>query len=313
MRDMPAGSQLAEAMGARWVEPARVPLVAGPVEEISAAARIPPPGLFLLEADWPNACVWGFSPYDSAMVVNEGLLQILQPQELRAVLAHEVGHIVNGSIAEQTVMGARAAGIEDAVELAKVAVRLATMVTTSLLDDFFVIVGGAVVDRAVRAASQRRFTKWHHAHEFAADAHAAQLGLAPWLVTALFKMERAFSTATEALPSWSRVAQFSAKVSESSTHPSNFARLCALPGPFRPLIEQTWCPRCTMGFAALDAVCPGCGQAAEELCCQCNFMTRFDDRYCTSCGTRKPTHCRACGRSASDDEPYCFQCGLAVP
>ena len=76
------------------------------VKEISIAAGIPAPSVFIVPDDAPNAFSLGRSPKHASLMVSEGLLEKLTPEELKGVLAHEVSHIKNYDIRPRTVVTA---------------------------------------------------------------------------------------------------------------------------------------------------------------------------------------------------------------
>lgn len=63
------------------------------VEEMSIAAGIPRPKLYIVPDDDLNAFATGFSPEKSYIFVTQGLLDNLSREELQAVVAHEISHI----------------------------------------------------------------------------------------------------------------------------------------------------------------------------------------------------------------------------
>lgn len=73
------------------------------VEELAANAGIPKPRIFLVPQDQPNAFATGRNPENAVVAVTSGIVRILNPDELRGVLSHELGHIVNRDILIQTV------------------------------------------------------------------------------------------------------------------------------------------------------------------------------------------------------------------
>lgn len=80
------------------------------VGELASRAGLPMPRLFVVESDMPNAFATGRNKTHAVVAVTSGLLKILDKEELRGVLAHELAHIKNndmliGSIAA-TVAGA---------------------------------------------------------------------------------------------------------------------------------------------------------------------------------------------------------------
>ena len=65
------------------------------VRRLAQQADVPAPSLRVLESNVPNAYTVGLTPNSSTIVVSEGLLDALSPDEQRAVLAHELAHVTN--------------------------------------------------------------------------------------------------------------------------------------------------------------------------------------------------------------------------
>ena len=66
------------------------------VAEMSIAAGLPkPPEIYIIDCMMPNAFATGMNPKHSAIAVTTGLLTTLDRDELQAVVAHEIAHIVN--------------------------------------------------------------------------------------------------------------------------------------------------------------------------------------------------------------------------
>ena len=63
------------------------------VEELSIAASLPKPDVYIIQDDAPNAFATGMSPDNSAVAVTTGLLQRMNRDELSGVIAHELAHI----------------------------------------------------------------------------------------------------------------------------------------------------------------------------------------------------------------------------
>ncbi|MDY6407093.1 MAG: M48 family metallopeptidase [Pseudomonadota bacterium] len=68
------------------------------VENVALAAGIPTPQVYLLQSRALNAFATGYSPQNAAITLTTGLIERLSPLELEAVIAHEVGHILNRDI-----------------------------------------------------------------------------------------------------------------------------------------------------------------------------------------------------------------------
>lgn len=68
------------------------------VERLSGNAGIPMPRLYLTPSPQPNAFATGRNPAHGVVAVTEGLLQLLNREELEGVIAHELAHIKNRDI-----------------------------------------------------------------------------------------------------------------------------------------------------------------------------------------------------------------------
>lgn len=84
--------------GAQEISYEEAPWLHQMVEELSAKAGIPKPKVYLAPIHVPNAFATGRDPNHAAVAVTSGILQILNRDELRGVLAHEIGHIKNRDI-----------------------------------------------------------------------------------------------------------------------------------------------------------------------------------------------------------------------
>ncbi|MFW5836916.1 MAG: zinc metalloprotease HtpX [Desulfovibrionaceae bacterium] len=73
------------------------------VEDLAAGAGLPMPRVALIPQEAPNAFATGRDPDHAVVAVTEGILRMLSPQELRGVLAHELGHVKNRDILIQSV------------------------------------------------------------------------------------------------------------------------------------------------------------------------------------------------------------------
>ncbi len=96
---------------ARELAPEEAPYLHRIVEELSHNAGIPKPRVCVVPEEAPNAFATGRNPENAVVAVTEGLMRLLPPEELRGVVAHEVGHIVNRDILIQTIAGVMASAI----------------------------------------------------------------------------------------------------------------------------------------------------------------------------------------------------------
>lgn len=84
--------------GAREITYEEAPWLHEMVEDLARRAGIPKPKIYLAPIAVPNAFATGRDSNHAAVAVTSGILQILNKDELRGVLAHELGHVKNRDI-----------------------------------------------------------------------------------------------------------------------------------------------------------------------------------------------------------------------
>ncbi|MEK6892359.1 MAG: M48 family metalloprotease, partial [Nanoarchaeota archaeon] len=73
------------------------------VGEVARSSNLPMPEVYIIPAETPNAFATGRNKNHAVVAVTEGILKILNEDELKAVLAHEFGHIRNHDILISTI------------------------------------------------------------------------------------------------------------------------------------------------------------------------------------------------------------------
>jgi len=91
------------ASRARPLPEAEAPGLYAAVRELSSRAGIPAPRLYLIPSEQPNAFATGRNPSRSVVAVTEGLLERMPPEQVRAVLAHELAHVRNRDVLVSSV------------------------------------------------------------------------------------------------------------------------------------------------------------------------------------------------------------------
>jgi heat shock protein HtpX len=98
-----------KAMRARIVAPHEAPELHGMIDRLCALANMPKPKVAIAYTDMPNAFATGRSQNHAAVCVTTGIMDKLTPEEMEAVLAHELSHVAHKDVLVMTV--ASSAGI----------------------------------------------------------------------------------------------------------------------------------------------------------------------------------------------------------
>src|SRR5246500_996669 len=89
----------------------QLPRAYAAVERLTQKIGIPMPKIYVIPTDSPNAFATGRNPKHAAVAVTEGILRLLDDEELEGVLAHELGHVRNRDILISSVAATLAGAI----------------------------------------------------------------------------------------------------------------------------------------------------------------------------------------------------------
>jgi heat shock protein HtpX len=89
----------------------QLPRVYQVVERLTGKIGIPMPKIYVIPLDSPNAFATGRNPKHASVAVTQGILQLLDDEELEGVLAHELGHVRNRDILTSSIAATLAGAI----------------------------------------------------------------------------------------------------------------------------------------------------------------------------------------------------------
>jgi len=107
---------------AKEVSPREEPALFRTVQKLALADNIPMPKVYVVETESPNAFATGRNLSHAAVAVTRGILDLLSPVELEAVIAHELSHIRHRDMLIGAMVAVMAGGIMMAAQMARWAV-----------------------------------------------------------------------------------------------------------------------------------------------------------------------------------------------
>lgn len=108
-----------KSSGAQPVTREQLPRLYQVMERLAAKANIPVPALYVVPDMAPNAFATGRSPKHASVAVTQGLLQIMNDDELEGVIAHELSHVRNYDILTSSIAATIAGAITYAAQMGK--------------------------------------------------------------------------------------------------------------------------------------------------------------------------------------------------
>ena len=158
------------------------------VRDVVHLAHVPMPKVYVINKDNPNAFATGRNPKHSAVAVTKGLLELLENDELKGVIAHEISHIKNRDILVSTI----AATIAGVISYLGIVARWSALFggfggrdgDNNLIGFLVVAIITPIMAMLIQLAISR-------SREYMADASAAKILHSPFgLIKALEKLEK---------------------------------------------------------------------------------------------------------------------------
>lgn len=175
---------------ARIVDEYEAPELYAIVRDLAERAGLPTPRVAIIPSETPNAFATGRDPKHAVVAVTQGILRILNRDELEGVIGHELTHIKNRDILIGTVAAAMAGAI---MQLAYWARWIAIFGGFGRdRDDGGDIIGAILVAVLAPIAAMLIQAAISRSREFLADEGGAKISGKPWaLASALMKIEQA--------------------------------------------------------------------------------------------------------------------------
>lgn len=105
--------------GARPVSREQVPRLYEVMERLAAKANLPVPKLYVIPEAAPNAFATGRNPHHASVAVTQGLLELMNDDELEGVIAHELSHVRNYDILTSSIAATIAGAITYLAEMGR--------------------------------------------------------------------------------------------------------------------------------------------------------------------------------------------------
>ena len=219
---------------AQPVDEAAAPDLYRIVRRLATRDAIPMPRVYVIPGDTPNAFATGRNPQHATVAVTEGIMRMLDDDELEGVIAHELSHVKNRDTLTMTIAATLAGVITYLAHMAQWAAMFGGRRSDD--DDSSGGVVGAIL-MAILAPIAAMLVQMaiSRTREFQADASGARLAGRPWgLAKALEKLEMAASmTPMQATPATAHLfivnpLRGGGLMSLFSTHPPTQERIARL-------------------------------------------------------------------------------------
>src|SRR6266850_6623169 len=183
--------------GAQEIDEAQAPDLFAVIRQLAQRARMPMPRVYLIPQETPNAFATGRNPQNAAVAVTEGIMRLLDREELEGVLAHELSHVQNRDTLIMTVAATLAGALSYMAHMAQWAMIFGGGRRDSdeegsgggIFGGILMIVLAPLAATLIQLAVSR-------SREFQADASGARMAGQPWgLAKALETLEMASKVA----------------------------------------------------------------------------------------------------------------------
>ncbi len=104
---------------AQQIQPQDSPELFRLIENLTARSNLPIPKVYIIPSDQPNAFATGRNPQNSAVALTEGIIKLLNREELSGVIAHELSHVKNRDILVGTIAATIAGAISMLANMAQ--------------------------------------------------------------------------------------------------------------------------------------------------------------------------------------------------
>lgn len=190
---------------AKEVSRAQAPKLYGMVEKLVKNGGLPMPKVYVIPSNTPNAFATGRNPSNAVVAVTEGIVRLLNDEELEGVLAHELAHIRNRDILLSTIVATMVGAITYLSFIGRFAFlflgRGGDRDAGAMIGQLLMLIIAPIAAALIQMAISR-------AREYMADAGGAEICGKPMaLANALKKLEKGVARAPmqEANPSTSHM------------------------------------------------------------------------------------------------------------
>lgn len=175
--------------GARKVPEDKYPRLHRIISRLAAQARISKPALYIINEGSPNAFATGRNSENAAVAVTSGLLELMDEEELEAVIAHELSHIQNRDTLISVIAATMAGAISFLATMARWGAMLGGFGGRGRRNNIVVILVMSIVAPLAAMIIQLAISR---SREYKADRSAAELTGRPLaLASALQKLQKA--------------------------------------------------------------------------------------------------------------------------